>query len=181
MYIAEQLQKKNRAEYILYLWQIEDTIRAFDCDFDKLKANYLSRFDWDEEQRTKAEKWYEDLCCMMHEEGVTKSGHLQITKGVMSNLEELHDSLLKAEGKYPDYRAAYMAVLPFIVELRSKYADKPASELETCLNATYAVALMRMQGKTVSEGTLDAIKKISNMLSLLSSYWLKDKTEPLEF
>lgn len=181
MYIAEQLQKKNRAEYVLYLWQVEDTIRAFGCDFDKLRDNYLSRFDWSNEQRAKAEKWYEDLCRMMHEEGITQSGHLQITKGIVANLEELHNSLLKAESRYPDYRAAYLAVLPFIVELRSKYADHPASELETCLNATYAVALLKMQGKPVSDGTLEAVKKISAFLSLLSAYWLKDQTEPLEF
>lgn len=181
MYIAELLQKKNRTEYVLYLWQIEDTIRAFGCDFDRLKAGYLTHFNWSSEQRDKAEKWYEELCRMMHEEGLTKTGHLQITKGVLANLEELHNSLLKAESRYPDYRAAYLAVLPFIVELRSKYANAPTSELETCLNATYAVALMKMQGKTVSEGTLDAVKKIASLLSLLSAYWLKDQKKPLEF
>ena len=31
MYIAQELRKSNIAEYLLYMWQVEDTIRAFDC------------------------------------------------------------------------------------------------------------------------------------------------------
>ena len=30
MFVANELRKKNIAEYLLYMWQIEDTIRAFD-------------------------------------------------------------------------------------------------------------------------------------------------------
>ena len=30
MIIAEKLSKTNRAEYLLYLWQVEDLLRAYD-------------------------------------------------------------------------------------------------------------------------------------------------------
>ena len=32
MFTAEQLRKQNIAEYLLYMWQIEDLIRADECD-----------------------------------------------------------------------------------------------------------------------------------------------------
>ena len=34
MIIAEQLRNSNRAEYLLYMWQVEDLIRAYDCDIE---------------------------------------------------------------------------------------------------------------------------------------------------
>ena len=41
MFTAEQLRKQNIAEYLLYMWQIEDLIRANDCDIEKIKANVI--------------------------------------------------------------------------------------------------------------------------------------------
>ena len=37
MFIADQLRKKNIAEYLLYMWQVEDTIRAFDCQLSRIR------------------------------------------------------------------------------------------------------------------------------------------------
>ena len=31
MYIAQEIRKKSIAEYVLYMWQIEDLIRAYGC------------------------------------------------------------------------------------------------------------------------------------------------------
>ena len=36
MYIAEQLKKKSVAEYLLYMWQVEDTLRAYGLDAEKM-------------------------------------------------------------------------------------------------------------------------------------------------
>ena len=37
MYIAKQLKEKNIAEYLLYMWQVEDIIRAHSLNIDQLK------------------------------------------------------------------------------------------------------------------------------------------------
>ena len=37
MFIAQELRKKNIAEYLLYMWQVEDTIRAFGCSLQRIK------------------------------------------------------------------------------------------------------------------------------------------------
>ena len=41
MFIAQELRKKNIAEYLLYMWQVEDTIRAFDCSLGRIKREYV--------------------------------------------------------------------------------------------------------------------------------------------
>ena len=51
MYISQDLRKKNIAEYLLYMWQVEDTIRAFDCSLSRIVREYISRFDYTEEQK----------------------------------------------------------------------------------------------------------------------------------
>ena len=37
MFIANELRKTNIAEYLLYMWQVEDTIRAFDCSISRIR------------------------------------------------------------------------------------------------------------------------------------------------
>lgn len=37
MIIASQKKKENIAEYLLYMWQIEDIIRAYGLDIDQIQ------------------------------------------------------------------------------------------------------------------------------------------------
>ena len=61
MLIAQKLKRSNRAEHLLYLWQVEDMMRAFQLDTDRINAEYLSRFDLSPEERAETEKWYANL------------------------------------------------------------------------------------------------------------------------
>ena len=177
MKIAQTLKEKNIAEYLLYMWQVEDLIRANGCDIDRLKANVISRFP--EEERPALEEWYANLCDMMRAEGVTERGHLQINRNVILNLTELHGALL-ASTKYPFYNAAYFKALPFIVELRQRNGHKEEPELETCFEALYGVLLLRLQKKEISAGTAKAMEAISSFVSLLANYYDKDRKGELK-
>ncbi len=46
MFVAQELRKKSIAEYLLYMWQIEDIIRAYGCSLPVIKKNYIDRFDF---------------------------------------------------------------------------------------------------------------------------------------
>ena len=177
MKIAQALKEKNIAEYLLYMWQVEDLVRANGCDIDRLKANVISRFP--EEERPALEEWYANLCDMMRAEGVTGRGHLQINRNVILNLTELHGALL-ASTKYPFYNAAYFKALPFIVELRQRNGHKEEPELETCFEALYGVLLLRLQKKEISAGTAKAMETISSFVSLLANYYDKDRKGELK-
>ena len=132
-----------------------------------------------EEQRPAMREWYTNLITMMGEEGVREKGHLQINKNVIINLTELHNAL-SSSPKFPFYSAAYFKALPFIVELRNKNGKKDEPELETCFEALYGVLLLRLQKKSISEGTAKAVEAITSFLSMLANYYDKDRKGELK-
>lgn len=177
MKIAQQLKEKNIAEYLIYMWQVEDLLRANGCDIDQIRHNIITRYP--EEDHSALEQWYENLVGMMHTEGVTEKGHLQINRNVIQNLMELHAALL-ASTQYPFYNAAYFKALPFIVELRQKNGQQEEPEIETCFEALYGVLLLRLQKKEISQGTAKAIEAISSFISLLANYYDKERKGELQ-
>lgn len=180
MIIAKDLRKKNIVEYLLYMWQVEDIIRAYGCSLGRLKEDYISRFKVEDlETHEEMVDWYGNLIRMMNQEGKREKGHLTINDILVQDLGELNAQLL-ASPKFPFYNAEYYKVLPFIVELRNR-GDKDISEIETCLNALYGVMLLRLQNKEISMQTQNAVKEISTFLGMLSDYYIKDKTEGLKF
>ncbi len=195
MFVANELRKKSIAEYLLYMWQMEDIIRAFDCSLPAIRKAYISRFeDFTEDQKDEEVDWFGNLIRMMNEEGKREFGHLAINQVIMTDLVDLHNRLL-ASSKFPFYNAEYYKVLPFIVELRSKNKRAEAkmkeeghvvgleeqSEIETCFDALYGVMLLRMQQKEITPETANAIKEITTFVGLLSDYYIKDRDEGLKF
>jgi hypothetical protein len=180
MFVAQELRKKNIAEYLLYMWQIEDTIRAFDCQLRRIRDEWVAQYNYSEEQKDEEIDWFGNLIRMMNQEGCREKGHLQINKVTMQTLIELHEQLLQST-KFPFYNAEYYMVLPFIVELRNKGADKEENEIETCFNTLYGVMLLRLQKKEITPNTAHAVKEITTFIGMLSDYYHKDKTEGLKF
>ena len=180
MYIAQELRKKNIAEYLLYMWQIEDTIRAFDCSLARIKREYVDRFDYSDEQKEEETDWFGNLIRMMNQEGCRQQGHLQINKVTLQMLSDLHAQLLQSP-KFPFYNAAYYKVLPFIVELRNRGANKEENEIETCFNSLYGTMMLRLQKREITPNTEHAVKEISTFIGMLSDYYKKDKEEGLKF
>ncbi len=178
MKIAKELKEKNIAEYLIYMWQREDLLRAMECDMDLVKQVLITPLPQEEQSET--EEWYGNLCEMMRTEGVMQQGHLQINRNVVQTLTELHARLL-ASTRYPFYNAAYFKALPFIVELRQKNADKKENEIETCFEALYGILLLRVQKKEVSEETDKALKAITAFISLLANYYDKEKKGELKW
>ena len=179
MYIAKELRKKSIAEYILYMWQVEDLIRAYGCSLQRIRREYIDTFHYTDEQKEEMLDWYGNLVRMINEEGCRERGHLQINQILIHDLLELHRQLLQSS-KFPFYHAEYYKVLPFIVELRNK-GDKDINEIETCFDALYGVMLLRLKKKDISPDTSHAIKEITTFIGMLSDYYLKDKNEGLKF
>ena len=180
MFISQQLRKKSIAEYVLYMWQVEDLIRAYGCSLSRIKNEYVSQFsDYTDEQRSELVDWYGDLIRMINQEGKREKGHLQINQIVVQDVSDLHAQLLQSS-KFPFYNAEYYKVLPFIVELRNG-GSKDVGEIETCLNALYGTMMLRLQKKPISPETAHAVKEITTFIGMLSDYYIKDRTEGLEF
>ncbi len=179
MIIASQKRKENIAEYLLYMWQIEDIIRANELDIDKIRENVIARHSGlTDSQRHQMEEWYESLIDMMRREGVTKNGHLQLNKNVIMQLVQLHNALLK-DSRFAEYSKRFYSVLPFIVELRSKAGTEPKGEIETCFNALYGTLMLRLRGAEISPDTLAAVTQISKFIAMLSHYFHLDEKDEL--
>ncbi len=179
MFIAKSIREKSVVEYLLYMWQMEDLIRAYGCSLTRIRREYINRFDYTDQQKDEEEDWFGDLIRMMNQEGKREKGHLAINEVLLQDLGDLHVRLLQST-RFPFYSAEYYRVLPFIVELRQK-GDKEIGEVETCLNALYGVMLLRMRQKPISPETAHAIKAITTFLGMLSDYYIKDRTEGLEW
>ena len=180
MITASIKKRENIAEYLLYMWQIEDLIRANSLDIDKIQINIIDQYkDLSQEQKKNMREWYESLIDMMRSEGVAEKGHLQINKNVIIQLDDLHRRLLDNQ-KFATYSAQFYHTLPIIVELRSKAGESKAGEIETCFNALYGILLLRLQGKEISEETSQATAQISKFLAVLAMYYKKDYNNELE-
>lgn len=179
MIIARQKRKENICEYLLYMWQVEDLIRANHLNMDEIRRNVLSRYQQPGPVMREIEQWYGELIEMMRSEGVAEKGHIQLNKNVIIALTDLHLRLLKSP-KEMIYGAAYYKTLPYIVQLRSKSGGEEVPELETCFTAVYGYLVLRMQGKEISAETLEGIRQISSFLALLAAKYKEDMEGKLE-
>jgi len=179
MIIAQQKRKDNICEYLLYMWQVEDLIRANHFDMDEIRRNVIEKYQQSDEVKEKIAVWYEELIDMMRSEGVMESGHIQLNKNVIITLTDLHLRLLKAP-KEMVYGATYYKTLPYIVQLRAKSGGNDLPEIETCFTALYGFLLLRMQGKEVSAQTMEGLKQISSFLAMLAEKYRADMNGELD-
>ena len=131
MLIAQKKRKENISEYLLYMWQVEDLIRANHFDSDEIRRNLVDRYDQPAAVKEEIARWYEELADMMRQEGVMERGHIQLNKNVIIALTDLHLRLLKSP-KEMIYGSMYYKTLPYIVQLRAKSGGEDIPEIETC-------------------------------------------------
>lgn len=182
MIIAQQKRKENIAEYLLYMWQVEDLLRACDLDDDRIDQLLVSRFKdiVPEEQIPAIRQWYLELRDMMLGEGKRQSGHLQINENVITDMNDLHQRMLK-EGQDAIYTSCFYSTLPYIVELRGREGEKKLGELETCFTALYGLMILNMQKREISEQTKVAMQQISKFIALLADKYKAWKNGELKF
>ncbi len=179
MITASEKRRNNIAEYLLYMWQIEDIIRANNLDIDSIKRNVIDKYtSLSAQQRKDMEEWYESLIDMMRREGVETKGHLQINRNILMTLVDLHLALLK-DPRFADYSAEFYRTLPCIVEIRAKSGEDKPGEIEACFNALYGMLIMRLQHKDVSSETLEAIGQISRFIAMLARNFHLDEQDKL--
>jgi hypothetical protein len=147
-------KKENIAEYILYLWQMEDYLRAFPAQADATAELH-------------------ELNEMMHREGIVEGGHLQLAQNALSELEELHSRLLQEDAIY---RANIIRLTPSLNLLKAK-TDKPTmSDIEACLLLLYQIMLLRLQKREITPETTNVQQQATRLLQFLSKIYYDHKT-----
>jgi hypothetical protein len=139
-------KKDNIAEYILYLWQMEDYLRAFP-------------------QNAEATEELHELNEMMHREGIMEGGHLALANNALNELIDLHAQLLDEDAMY---RAAAIRLQPSLNVLKAK-TDRPTMpDIEACLVLLYQIMLLRLQKRPISPETASVQQQATKLLKFLS-------------
>lgn len=178
MFIAHKLKKENICEYLLYMWQVEDLIRAFNLNIEIVNERVVSSYPVSEDERKSLYDWYESLIEMMRLENVQAEGHLQLNKNIILELDEFH-SLFIRSGKDAGYNAKFYHVLPFITQLR-KQSDAALSDIELCFNFQYGIMMLRMKKAAITPETLQVQTEISKFMVLLARNYQLYKSGELD-
>ncbi len=167
--IAEQKKKENIIEYILYMWQIEDIIRSCQFNIYDLEKKVINIGPYSKSEKVELKNWYMDLMYSMESENIQEKGHLSELLEIQAELEHIHIKLIKVF-QLESYQKVYDKVLPLIRELKKKSNDLLVQDVETCLQFMYGSLLLKLQQKSLSVETLEALKNISFLM-----YTLADK------
>ena len=176
-YIAEAKRKTNVAEYLLYMWQMEDLLRGLDFDFEALESSVLSGIE-DEEQRRASAIWFADLIKAMKTQDLKTSGHLGETYDLISELQLLQHTLSTVIGDV-EFKKILTKVQPLLAEFRTKTDKIPKSDIETALTAMYGYLSLKLASKKVSEETEAAVKVFGAYLAHLSKAYRDMKSGEL--
>ncbi len=182
MFIAQQLRKDNIAEYILYMWQIEELIRAYNLDIDKIDKNIISPYPVDDNKKKTLYEWYESLIDMMRSENVVEKGHLQLNKNTIKQLEEFHTELYQDNSQQTsDYKRAYHQIQSTLMDIRKQLSENSMSDIEVCFTFLFGIMVLNMKKKTISETTQNAQKSITLFLKSFSEYFRKYELGEFQF
>lgn len=144
-------KKENIAEYILYLWQLEDYLRAFP-------------------EMAEGNEELSDILRMMHADDVMDGGHIQLAQIALKELEELSDDILAQEATF---RAAMIRITPLLNLLKAR-TDRPAmSNIEACLVLLYQIMMLRLQHREISAETQEVQQQATGILQYLSKTYYK--------
>lgn len=172
MIIAEQKRKENIAEYLLYMYQVEDLIRANKLDLDGIEETLISKFDVPYEVKREMREWYRTLIAMMHDEQKEKSGHLNILETTAEQLSEMHHQLLNL-GIDNAYKEAHKKALPHIEALRMRSGHTKESDIQVALNGLYGLLILKLKKTLITEETKAAFDTIRELVAELSSRYME--------
>lgn len=169
MFTAKQKRRENIAEYILYLWQLEDLLRALEFDEEKIYNTLVKSINIDDSQKQVLLFWYIDMVNLLKSEGKTEHGHLEHSLHLINELNDLHLMLLKSDaGK--EYVPLFLELAPHLEQLKKRQKEESSNDIELCFKALYGVMLQRLKQDKFDK---DVLELISPVIAMLSYIYLK--------
>lgn len=176
MDVAKRLREENIAEYILYLWQIEDLLRALQFSPEAIYSQLIKPRELDADTEEELLEWYTDIADLLQKEDKESVGHMNHSIHLIGALENLHLQLFQLPiGQR--YRELFARLAPQLGELRKivekseRLEDEEISDIELSFRALYAVMLYRIKGdekeKKISEDVIEVVSPVIAELSKL--------------
>lgn len=172
MLIALQKRRENIAEYILYLWQVEDLLRALQFSPEAIYATLVAKTEGtDEQQKENIFNWYMQIVELLRKEGKAEKGHIDHTLHLIGDLHNLHLQLMRLPiGEH--YRQTYAALAPELPRLRTLIDNDDISDTELCFRSLYAALLYRIKGGG-ERAIADTIAVVSPVIGELAALYGK--------
>lgn len=180
MLVAQELRKTNIAEYILYLWQVEDTLRACSFNSETIRQQLVSRYNADKKTSREIADWYANLALMMEKEHVQKKGHLQVIANLVNDLNEFHLKMIETQSDQ-EYVRLYRMNQQAIADFRQRSGMVSENEVEACLNALYGYVLLKLKKAEITESTKMTMEGFGRMIGHLSARYIQFEKDEFEF
>ncbi|MGM0479040.1 MAG: DUF4924 family protein [Bacteroidota bacterium] len=167
MFVAQQKEQNNIAEYVIYMYQLEDLIRAYKFDIDTIREKIIQPQVKSASLEAEAVKWYEAIISEMKSRGLERKGHLHRIGEVITELIYLHNTLkdVVEDKKYLDLlKAAEENIEAF----REKSDLENLHLVEVCFQALYMKLLLKLQGKEISAESENAFDTMRIVLAYLT-------------
>jgi len=179
MSLAAKKLRENISEYIIFLWQMEDLLRAVHFDANALDE-FIQSYAPDAKSRESERSWFAELTSSMRRDGVEQRGHVSEIHELIFELNYLHNTLLNIV-RDKSYSDAYMQAQPNIKEYLSRTDGKSTNDVEVCLTALYGLMVLRLRKEPISTETEVAMRTFSNLLSKLSHHYRMMKQGEFNF
>lgn len=181
MLIARVKKDTNIIEYVLYMYQIEDIIRSFQFDLEKIDRAIVQQYDQPEKVKIEIKAWYADLIEKMEIQSIQQNGHLEELNEIVNGLNVLHRSLLTTF-QDKEYQKIYEEAANVLNDLKQK--TDPAlrvNEIAVCINGLYGLLVLRLKKQAIAEGTKVAMEHISKLMAKLAHQYNQMKMGKLRF
>ena len=167
MILADSKKKAHIVEYILFLWQIEDLIRAAQFNPAVLEkwAEDTANSEGSDPEREK--EWIVGLAADMRSQGKIESGHIALVSETMVELAHLHEMLL---GPLDDkrYSESFETAVPLLKEISAKQPGPEGHPVEQLLVALYGFLILRLQKQSISAETESGFVVFRNWANTLA-------------
>lgn len=172
MSIASDKKAENIVEYILYLWQMEDLLRAVQFDLEAVAGFFEGQLD--DESVMEEMAWFKELRKQMQVQKIERKGHVHEVTELTTELAYLHASLLNVF-QDKDYIKAYEEGGPELEAFKKKSDQQFGNEIEPGLIALYGLLTLKLKRVEISEETLRSMTLIQRMFAILADRYGKMK------
>lgn len=169
--IAEARKRENIIEYILYIWQMQDLVRAADFEMAAIRA-FLTQGEASEIDVEAELEWFAQLMRAMKTSGKDKKGHLPEVEELLVELNYLHHTLTNLI-RDEAYITAFEKAEPNINDFLKKSENPQMNPIEAAVTAMYGLLVLRLKGQEITEDTMAAMKTFQHFLALLADRYKK--------
>lgn len=180
MLISENKRLENIAEYLIYMYQIEDIIRAFQFNVEQIMEVFVKPSLPDASFLNQYRQWYEDLVRQMKSQRCEKEGHIESLQEILMELIYLHNTLISITND-EKYKNLVEQAKSFLEEFKQKSKMQNKHDVEVLLHAMYMKLQLKVRKQEISPETEEAMDKMRIQLAYLSREYHRMKSGAWSF